>query len=86
MYCEAESACGSGCEVSCGAPPRGLCKAPHDPGFCWKQFVRGPFVVVVGERAGVHGRLCGAGGTTAVEGEVRDVAVAMRRLLHQAAH
>ena len=23
----------------CGAPPQGLCKAPHDPGVCWKQFM-----------------------------------------------
>ena len=22
-----------------GAPPRGLCKAPHDSGVCWKQFM-----------------------------------------------
>ena len=23
----------------CGAPPQGLCKAPHDSGVCWKQFM-----------------------------------------------
>ena len=23
----------------CGAPPQGLCKAPHDSGICWKQFM-----------------------------------------------
>ena len=23
----------------CGAPPRGLCKAPHGSGVCWKQFM-----------------------------------------------
>jgi len=22
-----------------GAPPQGLCNAPHDSGMCWKQFV-----------------------------------------------
>ncbi len=22
-----------------GAPPQGLCKAPHDSGVCWKQFI-----------------------------------------------
>ena len=23
----------------CGAPPQRLCKAPHDSGVCWKQFM-----------------------------------------------
>ena len=23
----------------CGAPPQGLCKAPHDSGVGWKQFM-----------------------------------------------
>ena len=31
--------CGARGPLCCGAPPQGLCKAPHDPGICWKQFM-----------------------------------------------
>ena len=31
--------CGVRGPLCCGAPPQGLCKAPHDPGMCWKQFM-----------------------------------------------
>ena len=32
------SCCGIRGLLCCGAPPQGLCKAPHDSGICWKQF------------------------------------------------
>ena len=31
--------CGVRGLLCCGAPPRGLCKASHDTGICWKQFM-----------------------------------------------
>ena len=31
--------CGVRASLCCGAPPQGLCKAPHDSGICWKQFM-----------------------------------------------
>ena len=29
--------CGVRGPLCCGAPPQGLCNAPHDSGMCWKQ-------------------------------------------------
>ena len=31
--------CGVRGPLCCGAPPQGLCNAPHDSGMCWKQFM-----------------------------------------------
>ena len=31
--------CGVRGPLCCGAPPQELCKAPHDSGMCWKQFM-----------------------------------------------
>ena len=31
--------CGVRGPICCGAPPQGLCNAPHDSGMCWKQFM-----------------------------------------------
>ncbi len=44
MGCEARLLLGRVCGEMlslclCGAPPQGLCKAPHDSGVCWKQFM-----------------------------------------------
>jgi len=34
-----KACCGARGPLCCGAPPQGLCKAPHDPGICWKQLM-----------------------------------------------